>query len=885
MANDTGRQAPDRVFERKVRLAKLAAVFEQLWLRLWVILGIGGLFLLLSYAGLWARLGDAAHLALLAAFAAAVLAAIIYAARVPWPSRADAIRRIERVSGVPHRPASSYEDTLTASAADPATRTIWQAHRARMAALLARLRPGGPHPRTDRFDPFALRALGVILVLLLTALAGDGVLDRVRSAFRLSSAATLAEARLDAWVTPPAYTGRPPVMLSDGAAPLGKGAAAAGKLQEVPEKSVVIVRASGAGSERLALELPSATAPKRIEAEAKADAHGVQEIRYVLERSTAIRALLGEHPVAAWQLDVIPDKVPQISLSRPPEVTARGSMKLTYKAEDDYGLASGEVKLEKLAPAEPDPAKGWAAAERPKGPRPPLQRPPQLTLRLPQAGAKVAEAFTYFEFASHPWAGLKVRMTLEVKDVAGQTGRSVPLDLVLPERRFTKPLARAVVEQRRKLLDDPRYRDQVMTALDALTLEPEDFIDDLRVYLGLRSVYHRLEDDRSRAAMASVIEQLWHIALRIEDGSLSDAERALKDAQDRLAKALENGASDEEIRALMQELRQALADYMKQLAEKNAENGEPASEGQNSQQQILSQQDLERMMKNLEEMAKNGSREQAQQLLSEMRDLMERMQAGRMSEAEAQKNREMMEMMDDLGDMVGDQQKLLDDTFEEQRGGDQGGQKPPPGMKGMGSEDGQKGQSGAPPGKGQRAQRGQRGQQGGQAQQGQGDQLGQGQEGNEGLSQLGERQRELRERLGQLQQKLREKGAGSSSELDAAREAMESAERALEQGDLEEAVDEQSRALDQMRQGAQSMAQEMLRNMPQRYGQGGDTPRDPLGRPQRSQGPDLGTSVKVPDQIDIQRAREILEELRRRLGEATRPPVELDYLERLLRRF
>jgi hypothetical protein len=114
---------------------------------------------------------------------------------------------------------------------------------------------------------------------------------------------------------------------------------------------------------------------------------------------------------------------------------------------------------------------------------------------------------------------------------------------------------------------------------------------------------------------------------------------------------------------------------------------------------------------------------------------------------------------------------------------------------------------------------------------------------------------------------------------------MEGAEQGLEQGDLEQATEEQARALDQMRQGAQSMAQEMMRNMPSRMGQAGNTPRDPLGRPQRSQGPDAGTSVKVPDQIDIQRAREILEELRRRLGDATRGQGELDYLERLLRRF
>ena len=60
---------------------------------------------------------------------------------------------------------------------------------------------------------------------------------------------------------------------------------------------------------------------------------------------------------------------------------------------------------------------------------------------------------------------------------------------------------------------------------------------------------------------------------------------------------------------------------------------------------------------------------------------------------------------------------------------------------------------------------------------------------------------------------------------------------------------------------------------------------DPLGRPRRTEGPDLGTSVRVPDEIDTQRAREILEELRRRLSDPTRPRLELDYLERLLERF
>jgi hypothetical protein len=81
------------------------------------------------------------------------------------------------------------------------------------------------------------------------------------------------------------------------------------------------------------------------------------------------------------------------------------------------------------------------------------------------------------------------------------------------------------------------------------------------------------------------------------------------------------------------------------------------------------------------------------------------------------------------------------------------------------------------------------------------------------------------------------------------------------------------------------MAQQMLRQMPGQYGRSADVPLDPMGRPQRTEGPDHGTTVKVPDEIDIQRAREILEELRRRAGQQTRPLLELDYIERLLRRF
>ena len=121
---------------------------------------------------------------------------------------------------------------------------------------------------------------------------------------------------------------------------------------------------------------------------------------------------------------------------------------------------------------------------------------------------------------------------------------------------------------------------------------------------------------------------------------------------------------------------------------------------------------------------------------------------------------------------------------------------------------------------------------------------------------------------------------------------MDQADDRLKQGRAERATGAQGQAIDQLRAGAQSMANQMLERMAGgmarsgNSGQGnGNANTDPLGRPTRSAGPDFGDDVQVPDVIDAERAREILNELRRRAAEMGRPQIELDYLERLLRRF
>jgi hypothetical protein len=61
--------------------------------------------------------------------------------------------------------------------------------------------------------------------------------------------------------------------------------------------------------------------------------------------------------------------------------------------------------------------------------------------------------------------------------------------------------------------------------------------------------------------------------------------------------------------------------------------------------------------------------------------------------------------------------------------------------------------------------------------------------------------------------------------------------------------------------------------------------RDPAGRPLNGLDGLDGRDVKIPEESDLQRSREILDELLRRAGERFRPNIERDYIDRLLKRF
>lgn len=823
---------------RRTRAATRATMLvERLWPLLLPLSIVVSLFVSLSWLGVFRALPDWPRLGLVGLFTLAGLAALWPLRLFRSPGAGEVDRRIETSNALRHAPLRSQNDRL-AGKDDPFAAALWQEHRKRLAGDLKGLR--GELPRTgipDR-DPWAFRAIAPLLLVVAFAYSlgpGGGALT---DGFRAAAGQQTIPPRIDAWVTPPAYTGKAPLYMT---ADVNQGQ----NLFTVPEGSIVAVRVTGGtGNERLSyldahtaeetlLEAGAAAAPVTA-----ANRAGAAQTVTQFSGTLAADGLLSLRPseegdeIANWSFTVTPDAAPQIRFAEEPTRAVNGALQLSYEIEDDYGVVSAQALF---VPADPAPDAR------------PLYEAPEMRLTLPRRRGSEIVARTSRDLTEHPWAGTLVDLTLEAEDGAAQTGRSEVERFTLPERPFTNPLAMALVEQRQLLALDANAKRRVLDLMDAITLRPEDTIPELTHYLGIMSARSRLDEARSDDQLRGVVDYLWEIAVTIEDGSLTDAERRLRMAQEALREALEEGASDEEIERLMAELREAMQEFLREFAERAMQNPEQAMlMPQNGQE--MRQSDLERMMDQIEELAKSGARDEAQQLLSQLQDMMNNLQAGRQQQQGGEQS-EMRQQMDQLGEIMRRQQELMNETFQMQQGQQQQGQ---------------------------------------QGQQGEGGQMSP-EDFADAMRQLQQGQGQLRQDLEAMMDALEGMGLQPGEGFGESGEAMGRAGESLGEGQGERAVGEQGQALEALRRGAQDMMQQMQQAMEGEGGgqqpggrsrQGAD--RDPLGRPRATTGPDFGDTVRVPDEIDVQRARRILEAIRERLGNALSPELERDYLERLL---
>jgi uncharacterized protein (TIGR02302 family) len=836
----------------RTRLATAAAVaFERLWPLALPLLIVASLFLSVSWLGLFRLMPDALRLGLAAVFVVAGLAALYPLRHFRRPTAVEIDRRIERANRLEHNPVSVQTDRPSGSV-DDFSEALWQEHQRRMAARLGGIGSDLPRTRVPERDPWGLRAVAALLLVVAFAFSLGPLGGSLGDVLRARAAIDAVPPRIDAWVTPPAYTGKAPIFLT--------GAAAANAPTfTVPQGSEVALRVTGgSGGEKLTYadtagntrEIAPAQAPSPSAAQdasgASVPAGAPRQFAARLQSDGTLQLASGEDAIDHWSFVVIPDKPPVIKFKGDPKRAANGTMEIEYTIEDDYGAASAKAEFE-LA--------GEAAAG-----AHPLYKAPEMPLSLPRRGAKDGAAKTSRDLTEHVWAGANVKLTLKATDAAGQEAASETRTLVMPQRPFTNPLAKAVIEQRRILGLDANRKPRVLDLLDAVTLRPEDTISNMAHYLALVSARSRLSMADTDEKQRDVVDYMWQIALGIEEGDLSAAEKRLRQAQQALKQALENGASDEEVDKLMKELREAMNEFLREFAERAQKDPNFARQMPQPGQEMR-QSDLQKMLDQIENLAKSGNRDKAQELLSQLENMMNNLQAGRQQQGQqGQQNSQMREQMDKLGEIMRRQQEMMNETFrmdQAQRGQQQGenqGEGRQPGEQG---EEGQ-GRDGQPMTPEQFA---------------------------EALRQLQEGQGKLRGDLDALTKGLEGLGIKPGEGFGEAGEAMGEAEGALGQGESERATGEQGRALEALRKGAQDMMQQAMQGEEGGGQEGGrqqNSDRDPLGRPRATNGPDFGNSVKVPDEIDVQRAREILEAIRKRLGNALSPDLERSYLERLL---
>jgi hypothetical protein len=263
--------------------------------------------------------------------------------------------------------------------------------------------------------------------------------------------------------------------------------------------------------------------------------------------------------------------------------------------------------------------------------------------------------------------------------------------------------------------------------------------------------------------------------------------------------------------------------YMQLLAQNpQAQAAQPSPDAK-----TLSMEDLQTLLKIIQQMAASGNRDAAAQALALLQGLIENLRLTQGGGGGSPEDKALSDAIKNLDDLMGQQRNLLDKTYRQQQGnGDP--------------------QDGGPKG-------------------------------------LAQKQGQLRGKLGEALKGLKgQKGAGNS--LGRAEREMGTAQNQLGGNDTDSAVESEKNALEALRSSTAELSKQLM----QRQGQGrpgGQGNEDPLGREQGTRGPNFGKGVKVPNQSEAERARNILQELRRRAAERGRPQEELDYIDRLLKQF
>ena len=837
--------------ERKRRLAALALLAERLTLAFW---RVAAWFML--FAGLWMfRLppifGDtAAILTAVAFYAGAIYFLITDLRHFRWPDAAEIDRRIESESRIRHRPLSGMKDSLS-NPLKTETRNLWAASRQQVIKALPFIKAGPPQPLLASRDPRALR-LGIAMFFILgLVVSGPHWDERLRDGltpFSLQGGLG-PDHDITMWITPPGYTRAEQIILS--------GSGKSEDELKIPSGSILKIRVrSSIGTPEL--QIDERTWPLQY----------TDEDNYALEMTILdgenIRIKQMFLTRADWRYQIIPDNAPVISSKGDAETLPGGALRFPLTVYDDYGVKTLTMSM-KLSPTAGDAPLGKDVSE---------------TRSVMSPSKTEFELQPVYDLTSHPFAGLPVIFTFTAEDHVAQTAALTPIQIVLPERAFTHPVAKALIDIRKRLAWDPvDDYEPIARELESLLVTPYAYQDDIVAFLAIRSAASRLlHFEPAPEITESLLPLLWDTALRIEDGNLTLAARRLRDAQHALENALKNpDITNKEVGELMNDLRQAMAEYFSEL---QREIQKRMAEGQNMPMvppemlsQMIDPEALSEFLDQMEAQMRSGDRNAAQEMLSQLQRMMDMMDPS-MTAPLPPDMKMMSEGVNQLQELIKRQEELLAQTHKQVEALDVMRRiRPDYGRELMpNTELMQEWNLGDMPPAPEAPDDSVRPQ--------------------VDTQKNSTEQEALRYILGQLMLEASEVLPEIPENMGMAEREMHSSANALSGNMPDQSVPHQERAIEYLQQAQQQLTQQLMARMQQMTGMSfsaGGMRYDPLGRPlggeQDQNGMLPGSRVKVPDESERKKAQEILKLLRQRSGEAGRPDDELEYFRRLLRQF
>jgi uncharacterized protein (TIGR02302 family) len=754
---------------------------------------------------------------------------------------------LERDSGLSHRPLAALTDRPATD--DPTSLALWRAHVARVLARVRRLRLGWPRPGLAALDLRAVRHAVLLGVLAALVIAGRDAPGRVMAALEpgLPRPAQPREVQIQAWITPPAYTGLAPVFLK-----------LDHPLVEVPAGARLTANVTG-GASVPDLALDGARTPFTA-----LDQSSFQ-VEQTLGNNARVAVMRGGQELAIWDISVIPDQPPLAWWTDPPGRSEAGPrIRLPWSASDDYGVAKLRAELRLTA--------------RPGAP------PLLIDIPLPNGSPKSPHGIQSRDLIAHPWAGLNVSARLVAQDGAGQTGTSEAAAFDLPERAFHNEIAKALIEMRKGLSLHPDDHDDALAALDGLMLKPELFGTDFGAYLNLSAIYYLMVRSKSADMIPEAQARMWDLALHMEEGQTEESARELEAARQAARDAMEKlsreptDANREALEQRLKELQEAIDRHMQAMMAEAERNHEALPFDPETEH--LSDKDLDRLAEEARKDLREGRTEDAKEKMAELERLLDRLKQARADKGSgnSQQRQKGKRQMGAVQDMVGREGGLLDHTEgrndranQPQRIEPDQADRDPAAQRPMD----------------QRVQQALRSALG------------------EMMQQFGDLTGEVPQALTDADQAMRESGVNLGAGDDKAAAVAE--QKAIEA--LQKGAREMGRSLEKkFGRGQQdgepgegegfgaegSMGMMMmpggrgegrdgspLRGPPNRADQRG---RDPLGRTNQGNGLDSG-DVRVPEEAERKRSQAIQEELRRRGADRERPQQELDYINRLLRQF